>query len=60
VVKNGFTRLVKNPDIHGPGVKIDSAVLHVLPVIESHWVSSFCFSTRQDTMSSPYLGGGLI
>jgi len=43
VVKNGFTCLVKNPDIHGPGMKIDSAVIHVLSMIESHWVSSFLF-----------------
>jgi len=37
----GFPGLVQNTDIHGSGVKVDSAIILVLFGVESHWASSF-------------------
>jgi hypothetical protein len=37
----GFPGLVQNTDIHGSGVKIDSAIILVLFGVKSHWASSF-------------------
>jgi hypothetical protein len=36
-VKQDLAMLVKNADVHGSGVEIDTAVEHVFFRIESHW-----------------------
>jgi hypothetical protein len=36
-VKDDLAMLVKDADVHGPGVEIDTAIEEVLFGIESHW-----------------------
>lgn len=40
-VKDGFSFLIQDTDVHGSGVQIDAAIILVLLGVESHRVSSF-------------------
>jgi hypothetical protein len=40
-VEKRFLFVAKDADVHGSGMKVDSAVVPVLFGVESHWASSF-------------------
>ena len=46
-VEKRFLLVVKDTDVHGPGMKVDYAVIPVLLGVESHWTSAYATATAR-------------